>query len=136
MPNGMRGGRRRCGRCRRRDRMRFVSTDIVDNLRRVGARVDLRIDLKDASVFTDNVGDAAVESEYRYPVFGAVGSGDFLVGIEQQRKRQAVFLRKSAMGVGAIDAAAKERDTPTLQLRVAVAKGACLLGAAGVLSLG
>ena len=82
----------------------------------MGGWIDVGIDLQHVTFFIDNVSDPPVEPENRNSVRRAVGGRDLFVGIEQQRKRQIVFLDELLVCVGRIDAASEDR-----QPRVAVA---------------
>ena len=102
----------------------------------MGGRIYVGIDLEDVSVLIDDVSDPPIESEHWNSVRGAVRGRDLLVGIEQQRKRQVVFLDEFLVRVGRIDAASEHRQPGVAETRVAIAKGARFFGASRGLVLG
>src|SRR3984893_15990507 len=114
----------------------MVGTEVVDDLFRVYAGIDRRVYLRDASVLADDVSYAAVETENRNTVFGAVGASDAAVGVEQQRKGQAVLSDESLVRFGRIDAASEHRDACCQEARVTVAERAGLFRAPGRVVLG
>ena len=114
----------------------MVGTEVMDDLFRVYAGIDRRVYVRDASVLADDVSYAAVETENRDTVFGAVRARDAAVGVEQQRKGQPVFLDESLVRFGRIDAASEHCDARGLEARIAVTECAGLFRASGVLSLG
>ena len=111
--------------------MRSVGAEVADDLVGMCGWVDLRIGCRNAAVLADYVRNALIQAQNRNPVIGAIGFCDFLVGIEQQWKRQPVLLRKRPVCVSSVDTTSEDKDSQVLQFGVAIAKGARLFGASG-----
>src|ERR1700722_3874418 len=135
-PPALPGAHCRRGRSGRRRARRMFGAEVMDDLFGVNSRIDRRVDLQNMSVLADYVSYAAVQAENWNSILGAIGARDAAVGVEQQRKRQAVFFDEGLVRLGRIDTASQHRDTPNLEQRVAVAERARLLGTSGRVVLG
>lgn len=118
--------------------MRAVQRSIIQRLRRhfrAFRRGDIVLRLQDAAIFIDHkmaAHDAGKQqADQRMAIPRAVGFGNVMAGVDQQRERQIVFGFEFHMAIQAIRADAEHHRVFFFEVEVVIAKAACLPGSAG-----
>jgi hypothetical protein len=101
---------------------------------RIGARIDLRMDLRDPPLLVDHVRDPPGVLVLRR-FGGAVRQTDLVVGIAQQRKVEFLLLREFAIGFDAVEGSADDLDVLRGVLGGEVSEPETFGGSAGCVGL-